>query len=57
VLDLSKIEAGQLTLSISDYSIKEVVQTVVAAAESLAAEKNLQLKAEIADDMPPRPGR
>ena len=24
VLDLSKIEAGQLTLSLADYSIKEV---------------------------------
>ena len=53
VLDLSKIEAGQLTLSITDYSIREVVQTVVAAAESLAAEKNLMLRAEIADDLPP----
>jgi signal transduction histidine kinase len=56
VLDLSKIEAGQLTLSISDYSLKEVVHTVVAAAESLAAEKKLLLKAEIADDLPPGEG-
>jgi signal transduction histidine kinase len=56
VLDLSKIEAGQLTLSIADYSIKEVVQTVVAAAESLAAEKKLLLKAEIADYLPPGEG-
>jgi signal transduction histidine kinase len=52
VLDLSKIEAGQLTLSIVDYSIKEVVHTVVASAESLAAEKKLVLRAEIADDLP-----
>src|SRR5213596_4020766 len=29
VLDLSKIEAGQLTLSLGDYSLKEVVQTAV----------------------------
>ena len=28
VLDLSKIEAGQLKLSLADYSIKDVVQTV-----------------------------
>jgi signal transduction histidine kinase len=56
VLDLSKIEAGQLTLSIADYSIKEVVQTVVAAAESLAAEKKLLLRTVIADDLPPGKG-
>ena len=29
VLDLSKIEAGQLALSIDDYSVANVVQTVV----------------------------
>ena len=52
VLDLSKIEAGQLTLAISDYSIKEVVQTVVASADSLAAEKKLLLRTEIADYLP-----
>ena len=28
VLDLSKIEAGQLSLSVAEYSMKEVVQTV-----------------------------
>jgi signal transduction histidine kinase len=52
VLDLSKIEAGQLTLSVAEYSIREVVQTVVTYAEPLAAEKKLLLKAEVADDLP-----
>ncbi|MGH7429265.1 MAG: histidine kinase dimerization/phospho-acceptor domain-containing protein, partial [Candidatus Methylomirabilaceae bacterium] len=28
VLDLSKIEAGQLTLALNDYTVKDVVQTV-----------------------------
>ena len=51
VLDLSKIEAGQLTLSLSDYSIKEVVQTVVTAVESLAAEKNLELKVRVSPEV------
>jgi hypothetical protein len=36
VLDLSKIKAGQLTLSLSDYSIRDVVNSVFAAVESLA---------------------
>jgi GAF domain-containing protein len=31
VLDLSKIEAGQLTLSLADYSLKDVVYTVFTA--------------------------
>jgi signal transduction histidine kinase/cell division protein FtsB len=52
VLDLSKIEAGQLNLSISDYSIKEIVHTVVTATESLASEKKLMLKTRIAEDLP-----
>jgi signal transduction histidine kinase len=36
VLDLSKIEAGQLTLSLSDYSLAELVQGVYVAVEPLA---------------------
>jgi GAF domain-containing protein len=52
VLDLSKIEAGQLTLSLADYSMREVVQTVVTGMESLAAEKKLALKMDVAADLP-----
>jgi signal transduction histidine kinase len=52
VLDLSKIEAGQLTLSLGDYSMKEVVQGVFSAVESLAAEKKLALKIEVPSDLP-----
>jgi GAF domain-containing protein/two-component sensor histidine kinase len=52
VLDLSKIEAGQLTLSLADYSMHEVVQTVFAAMESLAADKKLALTIELSADLP-----
>jgi GAF domain-containing protein len=52
VLDLSKIEAGQLTLNLAEYSLKEVVQTVFTAVESLAAEKKLALKVAVAPDLP-----
>jgi signal transduction histidine kinase/cell division protein FtsB len=52
VLDLSKIEAGQLNLAITDYSLKEVVQTVVTATGSLAAEKKLALKTMIDEALP-----
>jgi len=51
VLDLSKIEAGQLTLSLNDYSMKDVVHTVVTAVESLAAEKNLELKVIVSPEV------
>ena len=52
VLDLSKIEAGQLKLSIDDYSVPAVVQQVVSATESLARNKSLALTSSIADAMP-----
>jgi signal transduction histidine kinase len=51
VLDLSKIEAGQLVLSLDDYSMKEVVHTVVTSVESLAAEKNLELKVSVSPEV------
>ena len=44
VLDLSKIEAGQLTLALADYSLKDVVHGVFSAVEPLAAEKQLALQ-------------
>jgi signal transduction histidine kinase len=56
VLDLSKIEAGQLDLSIAGYSMQEVVQTVATATESLAAEKKLKVKIMVSDDLPPGEG-
>jgi GAF domain-containing protein len=52
VLDLSKIEAGQLILSLDDYSMSDVVHGVVSAVEPLAAEKRLAFKAEVAPDLP-----
>jgi signal transduction histidine kinase len=56
VLDLSKIEAGQLTLALTDYSLKQVIQTVVLAVEALAAEKRLALKVTLPPDLPPGRG-
>jgi signal transduction histidine kinase len=52
VLDLSKIEAGQLTLSLEDYSIKDVVQNVVTAVEPLATGKGLALEIDLLSDLP-----
>jgi signal transduction histidine kinase len=56
VLDLSKIEAGQLNLTLTDYSVKDVVHNVFGAVESLANNKKLALKVEIAPNLPPAHG-
>ncbi len=52
VLDLAKIEAGQLTLTIEDYLVAEVVRSVVTATEPLAAAKALKFTANVQDNMP-----
>jgi GAF domain-containing protein len=52
VLDLSKIEAGQLTLDLADYSLKNVVDTVVVAVESLANGKRLSLTTVVPLSLP-----
>jgi signal transduction histidine kinase len=52
VLDLSKIEAGQLVLTLADYSMKEIVETVIASLDALAIEKGLILAVELAPDLP-----
>ena len=56
VLDLSKIEAGQLTLSLADYAMEEVTQAVATGVESLAAEKKLALRVSVPPDLPPGRG-
>jgi signal transduction histidine kinase/HAMP domain-containing protein len=49
VLDLSKIEAGRLSLSLDDYSIQDIIQTVFTSVKPLAVEKNLELKMAVSE--------
>ena len=56
VLDLSKIEAGQLVLELSDYSVQDIAQTVRSTLEPLAADKKLAFKVELARELPPGHG-
>jgi signal transduction histidine kinase len=56
VLDLSKIEAGQLVLELSDYCIQDIAQTVRSTLEPLAADKKLAFKVELAPELPPGRG-
>ena len=52
VLDLSKIEAGQLVLALADYSMKEIVESVIASLDALAVEKGLTLAVDLAPGLP-----
>ena len=52
VLDLSKIEAGQLVLELSDYSLEDIAQTVRSTLEPLATDKKLAFKVEVAAKLP-----
>jgi signal transduction histidine kinase len=52
VLDLSKIEAGQLVLELYDYSVQDIAQTVRSTLEPLAADKKLAFKVEVAPQLP-----
>ena len=56
VLDLSKIEAGQLVLELSDYYLEDIAQTVRSTLEPLAADKKLAFKVEAAAKLPPGRG-
>ena len=52
VLDIAKIESGQFTLNMAEYAIESVVKTVRSAKESLAQNKKLTLKTEVAKSLP-----
>jgi len=56
VLDLSKIQAGQLVLELSDYCIQDIAQTVRSTLEPLASDKKLAFKVEMASELPPGHG-
>jgi signal transduction histidine kinase len=52
VLDLSKIEAGQLVLTVEPYSVADMVATVLSATESLARTKGIALGSAVAPGLP-----
>ena len=52
VLDIAKIESGQFTLSMADYAMDGVIETVRVATEALAHNKRLALKTEVAASLP-----
>ena len=52
VLDLSKIEAGKLTLDVAPFSLRQVVHNLVSMQSERAAEKRLALHTDIDERIP-----
>jgi signal transduction histidine kinase len=52
VLDISKIESGQFQLSLVEYSLESMVETVRVATESLAAAKKLSFRTDVVKGLP-----
>jgi signal transduction histidine kinase/HAMP domain-containing protein len=52
VLDLSKIEAGRMELTLTDYLVQDAVESVRAAFSSLAAQKGLDFVTSVPADLP-----
>ncbi|MDL1951783.1 hypothetical protein FBQ97_18500, partial [Acidobacteria bacterium ACD] len=52
VLDLAKLEAGKVVLEMAELSPAEVAQEAVAMVEALVREKGLELRCEVAEELP-----
>jgi len=52
VLDLAKIEAGRMELSLQDYSVHDTVESVRATLRPLAMEKGLNFPVTLPPDLP-----
>ena len=52
ILTYAKGSANQLTLSVSEFRIAEIIERVTALNESLVARKGLTLSVEVAQDLP-----
>jgi GAF domain-containing protein len=52
VLDLAKIEAGRMELSLQDYSVHDTVASVHSTLRPLAADKGLEFLASVPNDVP-----
>src|SRR5688572_17380010 len=53
ILDLSKIEAGRLELSLTTFEVQKALQDVHAIVKTLAAKKQIALKLEAGPDLQP----
>src|SRR2546423_13529633 len=52
ILDLSKIEAGMMTISLGDVSFREVSETIDRGFRQLAVDKGLDFDIDLAPNLP-----
>jgi two-component system sensor histidine kinase/response regulator len=48
LLDISKLEAGQMVLEITEFPVAEVIETALGSVRGLAEQKRLELSADVA---------
>jgi signal transduction histidine kinase/CheY-like chemotaxis protein len=53
ILDISKMEAGQLQLSDIPFDLRQLVEGVISTLNVLASSKGLELSMSLPDDLPP----
>ncbi len=51
VLDISKIEAGQLTLGITSFNLRQSLEKMIKVVAPLATQRGIDLKVDIAEDI------
>ena len=52
ILDLSRIEAGKMELAFDQVNMAELITSVMSTASGLIKDKPIELKREVADDLP-----
>jgi PAS domain S-box-containing protein len=53
VLDIAKIEAGKMPVSIEEFRLCELVEAVLAEFEPLVADSDLEVRVDVPRDIPP----
>jgi len=52
ILDLSRIEAGKMELTFDDVNITDLISSVMSTAVGLVKDKQIQLRSDLAKDLP-----
>ena len=55
ILDMTRIESGQLTLRLAEMDLRELIADTVPIIRATLQHKPVELKLEIAEDLPPLP--
>ena len=50
ILDISKIEAGEMSLEVEDFIFEDAINNVITVMQPIAAEKGLKLSSDISSD-------